>query len=100
MDNPRTSSYSSYNGNCVEIGEYRKSSRSAGIGQCIEIGEIRGCRKPSYSMSNGNCTEIGEAAGGIGVRDTKQDGQANRTELRFSSVSWGTFLQRLKDTVR
>jgi hypothetical protein len=75
VDNPRKSSYS-HDGGCVGIGE---------------------CRKSSYSLGNLACIGIGQGSEGVGVQDTKQDGQANRTELRFSSVSWGKFLQRVRN---
>jgi hypothetical protein len=74
MNSPRTSSYSGANGECVEVGNYRKAS---------------------YSVNNGACVEVG-AGSEIGVRDTKQAGQPDRTELRFSGVSWGRFVRDLK----
>lgn len=92
MDGYRKSSYSHANGNCVEVGGYRKSSYSHGNGACVEVGSYR---KASSSIGNGACVEVG-ADDLVGVRDTKQAGEADRTELRFPGVSWGRFIRRLQ----
>ena len=76
MNDMRKSSYSHANNNgCVEVGSYRKSRRSQANGQCVEVG----------------------AGDEVGVRDTTQAGQANRTELEFPAGAWRTFLRQLKD---
>jgi Domain of unknown function (DUF397) len=99
MNDPRKSSYSSYNGNCVEIGSYRTSGYSE-AGNCVEVGEIGDYRKTAYSVNNGACVEVGTAGSAVGVRDTKQADKADRTELRFPGVSWGRFIRRLQDGER
>lgn len=67
----RKSSFSSYNGNCVEVGgDYRKSSRS---------------------MANGNCVEAGNGPGAVLVRDTAdRDGNV----LALSADAWSAFTAR------
>lgn len=67
----RTSTYSSYNGNCVEVGEdYRKSS---------------------HSVAAGNCAEVGSIPGGVVVRDTiDRDGNV----LAFTAEAWAAFTAR------
>lgn len=81
MDSLRTSSYSNSTPDCVEVGSYRKAT---------------------YSYNGNSCVEVGAGDDVIGVRDTKQAGQPDRTELRFSRASWGAFLQQLeaKDRLR
>jgi hypothetical protein len=46
-------------------------------------------RKAKRSMNNGNCAEVAAARGMVAVRDTK-DPQG--LVLRYSSVSWRSFL--------
>jgi len=92
MDSPRTSTRC-YNSECIEVGEYRKANHSMNGGNCVEIG---GYRKASRSINNGQCVEIGSAGAVIGVRDTRQKDQADRTELRFTGVQWGRFIRSLK----
>jgi hypothetical protein len=74
--NYRTSTYSKANGNCAEIGSWRKSAASA---------------------HNGGCVEAGHGTAVIGVRDTRQEhlGEA-RTVLEFSPAAWVAFTARLK----
>lgn len=68
----RKSSFSSYNGNCVEVGgDYRKSSRS---------------------MANGNCVEAGNGPGAVLVRDTTDRGGS---ALAFSAEAWAAFTARI-----
>lgn len=66
----RKSSRSSYNGNCVEVGEdWRKSSRSEA----------------------GNCVEAGNDPAGVLVRDTAdRDGSV----LAFTAEAWAAFTAR------
>ena len=71
--NWRTSSWSTYNGNCVAVAaEWRKSSLSVGNGAC---GETASCR----------C--------GVRVRDSKDpDGPV----LAFSRAEWAGFTAAIK----
>lgn len=46
-------------------------------------------RKAKRSMNAGNCAEVATAAGMVAVRDSK-DSQG--PVLRYSAVSWGSFL--------
>jgi hypothetical protein len=84
----RKSSYSTDNGNCVEIA-WRKSSRSASHSNCVEIG----WRKSSHSAANGGCVEVGwPESTEVAVRDSKQqDGPT----LAFTTPKWQKFLTRL-----
>ena len=63
-----TSSYSSYNGDCVEVG----------------------WRTSSYSSPNGDCVEVAPAPEGVLVRDSK-----NRTSaaLTIPTPAWRTFVR-------
>jgi hypothetical protein len=72
MTDWRTSSYSTYNGNCVEAAGWRKASRS---------------------MNNGNCAEVGSISAVVLVRDTQdRDG----TVLTFGAAAWQDFTTRLR----
>lgn len=54
-------------------------------------------RRSSYCHVNGDCVEVTEDAGvGVGVRDTKQENQAGRTELVFTPRAWRTFVEKTK----
>lgn len=81
----QTSSYSTGEGQCVEVGTWRTSSYSAGQGQCVEVG---GWRKSSHSSHEGQCVEVGTAVDAVGVRDTK-----NRAAGHFAvrPTTWRTF---------
>lgn len=68
----RKSSYSGYNGNCVEVA----------------------WRKSSYSVGNGACVETATGCGQIHVRDSKDpDGPV----LEFSPGAWAEFLDGVRD---
>jgi hypothetical protein len=88
----RTSSYSSYNGNCVEVGSWRKSSRSIGNGECLEVG-LKAWRKSSRCAS-GECVEVGQGCAVVAVRDTKNAGTG--PVLAFTADSWQRFTASLK----
>ena len=75
------SSYSGYNGDCVE---WRKSSYSTSNGHCVQW------RKSSHSGSNGHCVEV---AGGVQVRDSKDPGGP---VLTFTPAEWRAFIATLK----
>lgn len=54
----RVSSYSSGDGNCVEVeGNFRTSTRSGSNGDCVDVGN--NFRTSRHSMSNGNCIDVG-----------------------------------------
>lgn len=54
-----------------------------------------GWHKSSYSGNANSCVEIGHAAGGVGVRDTKQHGRG--PVLEFSPAEWQAFLAGVRD---
>lgn len=55
-----------------------------------------GWRKSSYSGNANSCVEVGHAAdGGVGVRDTKQDGHG--PVLEFSPEEWRAFLTAIRN---
>jgi hypothetical protein len=103
----------SYEGNCVEVGKWRKASASNGNSFCVEVGAWN---KASSSFSNGNCVEAGawrksSASAGNGecvestldenvvlVRDTKISRVAgdNAPVQAFSLRQW----QKLVDSVK
>lgn len=84
-----TSSYSGYNGDCVQVA-FRKASHSGSNGHCVEVGY----RKSSQSMANGDCVEAGTGSCGmVHVRDSKDpDGGV----LSFSPANWQAFIDGLK----
>jgi hypothetical protein len=88
----RKSSYSGQNGNCVEVGTWRKSSYSAENGACVEVA---GWRKSSHSSQNGNCVEAAADGAVVAVRDNKDP---NGPSLEFAPEAWHTFAARLKAT--
>lgn len=87
----RTSTYSSHEGQCVEVGTWRTSSYSTGEGQCVEVGSWR---KSSHSTHEGQCVEVGASVDTVGVRDTK-----NRAAGHFAvrSFTWRTFARAVAD---
>jgi hypothetical protein len=86
----RKSSYSSDNGNCVEVADWRKASYSAQNGNCVEVADWR---KASFSGGNGNCVEAGATGQVIAVRDSQNpDGPS----LVFEPSAWRAFAVSLK----
>ena len=71
-DGWRTSSYSITNGDCIEVGAWRKSSRCTG----------------------GECVEVGSGTAVVGVRDTKL---AQSPILAFSPDAWTRFTARIRE---
>ena len=75
------SSYSGYNGDCVQA-RFRKSSFCQN-GECVEAG----WHKSSYS-ANGNCAEVADGCGEVHVRDSKDPGGP---VLTFTRAEWEEF---------
>ena len=69
----RTSSHSAGNGECAEVGAWRKSSASGG--------------------ANSNCAEVGQVGAVVGVRDSRDPGGP---VLVFGPVAWVAFLEGLR----
>ncbi len=89
----RKSSYSAVNGNCVEVGAFRKSSHSFN-GDCVEVGAFA---KSSYSGgANSNCVEAGQFGMEIRVADTTQQGDPDRPVLAFEPEVWQMFVDSFK----
>jgi hypothetical protein len=87
----RKSSWSNYNGNCVEVA-WRKSSWSTYNGNCVEVA----WRKSSWSSYNGNCVEVAELGGRlIGVRDTKDTSMG--PVLVLGRAAWRAFVDGVKN---
>lgn len=69
---------------------WRKSTYSvSGNGQCVEVGTWR---KASYSIANGMCVEVGNANPAVAVRDTVDRGGV---ELEFTRAVWMAFTSSL-----
>ncbi|MFB4306461.1 DUF397 domain-containing protein [Actinomadura sp. GTD37] len=111
MESPRiewrTSSHSTQQGNCVEVGAWRRSSRSTDQGHCIEVGvrrtdtsgegrcaSARPWKTSSHSTGNGGeCVEVAPDETMVLARDSKDpDGPV----LGFGAGAWGTFLNTVK----
>jgi uncharacterized protein DUF397 len=84
----RKSSRSFSNGNCVEVGSWRKSSHSES-GSCVEAGTWR---KSSFCAS-GECAEVGTCGHGVAVRDTQD---RSGPVLTFAAGTWARFLGGVK----
>lgn len=68
---------------------FRESCRSTFNGNCVEVGDMR---KSTYSAAN-NCVEVGRAEMIVAVRDTTdRDGGT----LMFSAEAWAAFTGSLK----
>jgi hypothetical protein len=68
--------------------DWRKSTRSES-GNCVEVGQPR---KSTHSVNNGQCVEVGHAAGAvIAVRDTTD--RAGGT-LMVPAAAWAEFTAR------
>ena len=91
----RKSSWSGFNGNCVEV--WRKSPYSDLDGHCLEVA----FRKSSYSLHNGGCTEAALQGGIVKIRDSKQaprPGCEGPTgpELPITPADWNRFITDIK----
>ncbi|WUH97301.1 DUF397 domain-containing protein [Spirillospora sp. NBC_00431] len=87
----RTSSHSTQQGNCVEIGAWRRSSHSGVEGHCVEISPWH---KSSHSIGNGGeCVEVRADEAVVLARDSKDpDGAV----LGFGVEAWAAFLSTVK----
>lgn len=84
------------------MGTWRKSTYSgANGGDCVEVADIpvrdTRWRKSTHSGANGGeCIEVGDSPRTILVRDTKQEGRANRTTLAVTPAAWRKFTASLR----
>ncbi|MGQ0839623.1 DUF397 domain-containing protein [Actinokineospora sp.] len=67
---------------------WRKSSFSSANGNCVEMG----WRKSSFSSANGDCVEVAPMVAGVAVRDSKQN---DGPTLAFPQTDWRAFLTDL-----
>jgi hypothetical protein len=51
--------------------------------------------RKSRHCDGGACVEVGQGAGAV-VRDTAQEAQRGRAELRFPAAAWRAFTARLR----
>lgn len=72
---------------------WRKPRRSQGTSNCVEVDSWR---KSGFSYSNGACVEVAHGCDVVGVRDTKQEGDLDRTVIEFSATAWRQFTSGLK----
>ncbi|MFF5258739.1 DUF397 domain-containing protein [Actinomadura viridis] len=87
----RKSRHSTQQGNCLEVGVWRKSSHSIGNGgECVEVAAWR---KASASANNGSCVEVASGGAVVLARDSKDPGGP---VLEFSPGEWGAFLSSVK----
>jgi hypothetical protein len=86
----RKSSYSSTNGECVEVATWRKASYSGTNGECVEVADWR---KASFSAGNGACVEAGTADRAVAVRDSQDP---TGPSLAFEPSAWRAFAASLK----
>ena len=70
--------------------KWRKSTYSSDNGNCVEVADWR---KASFSGNNGNCVEAGTTDQAIAVRDSQDP---NGTSLVFEPSAWCAFAATLK----
>ncbi len=93
----RKSSYSTYNGACIEVAssaaqaQWVKSSLSFSNGNCAEVAAWRKATR----RQTGECAEVGQGAAVVAVRDSKDRGKG--PVLVFPADSWREFTGRVKD---
>jgi hypothetical protein len=98
----RKSSYSNYNGNCVEAAAldgaaWRKSTHSNANGECVEATTLASpaWQKSTYSGNGGNCVEIAGTGPAVAVRDSKNP---SGPHLDFPAPEWQRFVTTLQAT--
>jgi hypothetical protein len=73
---------------------WRKSSYSSGNGQCVEVAHVRAqWRKSSRSSADGACIEVAHLPEAIAVRDSKNPTGPN---LVFNRRAWAAFIESAK----
>jgi hypothetical protein len=73
---------------------WQKSSYSSANGQCVEVTQVRPhWRKSSYSGANGACVEVARLPEVIAVRDSKDP---TGPKLIFTREAWSAFIQSAK----
>ena len=84
----RKSSYSAYNGSCVEFKvEWQKSSHSTANGHCVEMAWGK-----SSHCNGGSCVEVA-VPGEVLVRDSKNPDAGH---LSFTPADWAVFLGQVR----
>jgi hypothetical protein len=74
--------------------QWRKSSYSSGNGQCVEVAHVPAqWRKSSRSSGAGACVEIAHLPEAIAVRDSKDPAGPN---LIFTPHAWASFVESTK----
>jgi hypothetical protein len=73
---------------------WRKSSYSSANGQCVEVAHVRAqwC-KSSRSGGNGACVEVADLPEAVAVRDSKDP---EGLKLIFTRQAWAAFVERGK----
>jgi hypothetical protein len=73
---------------------WRKSSYSSANGQCVEVAHVPAqWRKSSYSSGSGPCVEVAHLPEAIAVRDSKDPAGP---KLIFTTVDWRTFVSSVQ----
>jgi len=73
---------------------WRKSSYSSANGQCVEVAHVPAqWRKSSYSGANGACIEVAHLPEAIAVRDSKDPAGP---KLIFTRDAWTAFVESTK----
>jgi hypothetical protein len=73
---------------------WRKSSYSSANGQCVEVAHVRApWRKSSHSGADGACIEVAHLPEAVAVRDSKD---AAGPKLIFTRHAWASFVESAK----
>jgi hypothetical protein len=74
---------------------WRKSSYSSGNGQCVEVAHVPAqWRKSTHSSADGQCVEVTHLPEAIAVRDSKDPAGP---KLIFTLHAWAAFVDSTKD---